>query len=148
MVNLAAWKPRPGITLLPDGFEQYGQHALSGSHTADVEIWSGPADGAPEWVFAAGVETRNHGTLVTTGQVRIQRLLSEGESTAGEQDVTSRRYLVALSWDASWVTTRTRIKVLAGDPLLEGRYLSVVDVQGGSLRFERHLIAIDNLEAL
>lgn len=150
-MNMAAFAPREGITLIPDGFQAHGATALEGSHTADVELWSGPEDGAPEWIFNpdTGTEARNHGTRTATATARIQRLLSEAETAAGEQDVTSRRYLVALPWDASTVTTRSRVKVLAsGDPLLDGRFLSVLDAQGGSLRFERHLICLDNLEAL
>lgn len=148
MVNTAGFQPRDGIALIPDGFEAHGAASLDGTHTADVELWTGPADGAPEWSYdpATKTETRNHGTLVTYAQARLQRLLSENEQPAGEQDVTTRRYLVVLPWDASWVTTRTHVKVLSGDPLLEGRWLSVLDAQGGSLRFERHLICLNNLE--
>ena len=148
MVNTAAFAPREGITLIPDGFQTHGAAALEGSHTADVELWSGPDDGEPEWIFdpATKTEVRNHGQMVTYVAARLQRLLSENEQSAGEQDVTSRRYLVALTWNASWVTTRTRVKVLTGDPLLNGRFLSVVDPQAGSLRFERHLVCVANLD--
>lgn len=147
MVNTAAFQPRDGISLIPEGFQSHGAAAVSGSRTADVELWTGPADGEPDWVYspATKTEVRNHGEMVTYAQARIQRLLSEAEQPVGEQDVTTRRYLVALPWDASWVTLRIHVKVLTGDPLLEGRWLSVADAQGGSLRFERHLICVDNL---
>lgn len=146
VVNLAGWQPRDGLTLLPDGWEQHNAAPLNGTRTADVEVWSGPADGEPEWVYTAGTETRNHGTLIASPTARIQRLLSEDEQPAGEQEVTTRRYLVALPRDLAEVTTRARIKVVdSGDAHLDGHYLSVADVQGGSLRLERHLICLDNL---
>lgn len=146
MVNTAAWQPRAGLALIPDGFEQLGAQVADGSHTASVELWSGPADGDPEWVYAGGTETRNHGSLLTSATARVQRLLSEAEQAAGEQDVTTRRYLLGLSLDLAEITLRARVKVVdSGDAQLNGRYLSVVDILGGSLRFERHLVCIDNL---
>lgn len=146
MVNVAAFTPR--VQLIPDAFAAHHQLTLGQSHSAEVELWSGPAAGEGEWLYADGAETRNHGTLVTAQPVsaRIQRLLTEREATAGEQDVTTRRYLVALDHDTATLTTKARVKVLAGDPLLEGRYLSVLDVQGGSLRLERHLVCLDNMD--
>lgn len=151
MVNTSAYQPRQALdALIPPGWQARHSDALAGARTAAVELWSGPADGDQEWTFSPelGTEARNHGTLLSSPTARIQRLLTEQEQASGEQDVTTRRYLVALPQSAT-VTLGNRIKVIdSGDPLLDGRYLSVVDVQGGSLRFERHLIAIDNLEAL
>lgn len=149
MVNVAAYRPRPGLTLIPDGLEAHAAQAVAGSRTAAVEIWSGPAGGAPEWVFSGGREMRDHGTLLTPEPIaaRIQRLLTERELEAGEQDVTTRRYLVALPHDTT-VALGSLLKVIdSGDPLLDGRYLSVVDAQGGSLRIERHAVCVDNMEA-
>ena len=150
MVNVAAYQPRQALdALIPPGWQVRHSDALDGSRTAAVEVWSGPADGTPEWVYspATKTEARNHGTLLSSPTARIQRLLTEQEQASGEQDVTTRRYLVALP-QAATVTLGNRIKVIdSGDPLLDGRYLSVVDVQGGSLRFERHAVCVDNMEA-
>lgn len=146
MVNLAGWQPRAGVTVLPDGWGQHNAAPLSGTRTATVQVWSGPADGAPEWVLVDGQETRDHGALLGSPSVRIQRLADAVYADAGTQQVVTRRYLVALPRDLAEVTTRARIKVVdSGDAQLDGHYLSVADVQGGSLRLERHLICLDNL---
>lgn len=150
MVNVANYRPRPGLHVIPPTWEQHHKLTVDGTRTATVEIWSGPEDGR-DWVYDPATKTsvRDHGTLLAGGTARIQRLLTEDTQPAGEQNVTTRRYLVTLDRNISdHLTTDARVKVLtSGDPILEGRYLSVLDIQGGSLRFERDLICLDNLGA-
>lgn len=148
MVNVANYRPRPGLAVIPPEWEQHHKLTVDGTRTATVEIWSGPADGQ-EWVYDPVTKTsvRNHGTLLAGGTARIQRILTEDTQPAGEQDLTTRRYLVTLDRNISGdLTILSRVKVIAsGDPLIDGRYLSVLDIQSGSLRFERDLICLDNL---
>ena len=151
MVDTSTYTPRSALAdLIPPGWEVRHGNALQSARTAGVEIWTGPADGTPEWVYdpLTKTEVRNHGTLVTTAMARVQRLLGDLVQDTGTQDVSTRQYLVVLPWEASWLTTRTHIRIMtSGDPLIDGRYMSVVDPQGGSLRFERHVVCEDNLEA-
>ena len=150
MVNLANFRPRR--PLIPCGWEERHAPILDGSRTAIVELWSGPADGTPEWVYdpTTKAEVRNHGTrLHADGTItaRIQRLGTGTETEAGAQDVTIRTYLIALPRHISdGLTPHARVHVTEiNDDHMQGRWLQVIDIQGGSLRFERHLIALDNL---
>ena len=150
MVNVSAYRPRPGLHVIPPGWEAHHKPVADGTRTAEVEVWTGPS--GPEWVWDPDTkdEVRDHGTLITAGTARIQRLQTESETTAGEQDVTTRRYLVTLDREIGpGLTDRSHIHVTtSGDPLLNGRWLAVLDIQGGSLRWERDLICEDNLEAV
>ena len=139
--------------LIPHGWQERHGQAVAGSRTAEVQLWTGPSAGEPEWVWdeAARSETRNRGERLLPDHLitaRLQRLVTEDIQPAGEQDVTSRRYLVALDREISdGLNPDMLVHVIdAGDPYLDGRWLSVVDIQGGSLRFERHFVALDNLD--
>lgn len=152
MVNASGYRPRPGLAVIPTGWEQHHKPVADGTRTATVELWSGPI-GGPEWLYdrAAKTEVRNHGTRLHPGvtiTARVQRLREEDDATAGQQDIATRRYLITLDRDLADALTLTgRVRVVDCDPYLDGRYLSIVDIQGGSLRFERDLICLDNLEA-
>lgn len=151
MVNVSSYRPRPGLTVIPPGWEQHHKPVADGTRTATVELWTGPLAGDPEWIWdrAERREVRNHGTRLhpdSTITARVQRLREEDGTSAGQQDVTTRRYLVALDRDlADELTVTARVRVVDCDPYLDGHYLSVLDIQGGSLRFERDLLCLDNL---
>lgn len=150
MVNTAAYRPRPGLSVIPAGFNEHHQPAVNGTHTATVEYWTGPAAGEPEvaWDHTTHTETRNYGTRIPDKPIpaRVQRILSEDTTTAGGQTVTTRSYRVTTNHDApEALTVDGFVKVLDGDPYLDGRWLSVSDVQGNSLTFERAIICLDNL---
>lgn len=147
MVNVGNYRTRPGVTVIPTGWEQHHKPTVDGSRTATVELWSGPADGESDYRFVDGAEVPNHGDQLTAQPVtaRIQRLLSEDESVTGGQQITTRRYLVTLDRDTPSLTTRARVLVVQCDPELDGKYLHVQDVQGGSLRFERDLICFETV---
>lgn len=155
MVDLTRYRPLPRRRggLIPDGWERYHARAVAGSRTAEVELWTGPQSGEPEWLFdpVKKTETRNRGRRLypdCTIWARIQRLVSEDGATAGEQAVTARRYLIALDREVSdGLNPNALVHVIcSGDDYLDDRWLSVVDIQGGSLRFERHLVALDHLD--
>ena len=148
-MKLSNYRPRFGVTVIPPGWEQHHKPTADGGRTAIVEVWSGPLDGAPEWVYMDGREIRDHGILLHGDlTARIQRLGQASEVATGAQDVTVRTYLVALDREVGGdFTPRARVKVIdSGDPQIDGRYMSVLDIYGGSLRFERDLICLDNLD--
>lgn len=147
MVNLGNFRPR--VAVIPDGWEQHHKPTVDGTRTATVEVWSGPAEGESDWEWdpVVGDDVPNHGSLVLPDPVtaRIQRLLTEDEYATGGQNLKSRRYLVTLDRNLPTLTPRARLRVVQCDPELDGKYLHVLDIQGGSLRFERDLICIETL---
>jgi len=79
---------------------------------------------------------------------RIQEIDSATEATQAGQQVTERRYLIPVPADVPDVPEGAHIVITAADndAHLVGRRLQVTDVQYGSERFERDLIATDNLD--
>lgn len=150
MVNTAAFRPRPGITVIPDSFITYHEPTVDGTHLATVELWTGPAAGEPAvvWNDVTHTETRNYGTRVPDMPVaaRIQNVSVVAGVTAGSQDVTTRSYRVTTNQAIpEGLTVSGFVKIVDGDPYLEGRYLSVEDIHGGTFAFERVLVCLDNL---
>ena len=136
------------LKLIPDGWEARHAAVLTGSRTATVDIYSPPPDGEL-WVYDAALEQTvpARGPLLhRQQQARVQRLREEGTAPAGGQTATVQRHLVALDRDIDGVGVGCQIDVTAStDPDLTGQTLHVVDELRGSLRFERHLLALDHL---
>lgn len=140
-------KVRDGLEVVPNYWEEYHEPVAAGTRTIAVDIYAGPAPGEPNqnWDPVARVDRPNHGTWLYQTSARIQRLITGQEEPAGGREATSQRYLVTLHRDRA-PSLLNRIRVIpGGDPLLDGKYLSIIDVQGGSLRWERDLICLDNL---
>lgn len=129
-----------GVTVIPTGWEAHHQPVTEAAMTAVIELWSG-AD--PEWTWAdeAQAEVRDRGQKLWAGVARIQQRNDSDLEVAGDQQVTTHRYLVTLPREAgtgAWVRVAE-----STDPLLD--WLKVVDTQKGSIRWERDLICTDNL---
>lgn len=152
MVSTANFRPRDGIELIPDDWEARHKPVVDGSRTAVVEVWAGPAAGEKDWTYDSDTkkDVENHGSQLFASETvtaRIQRLAADSQEVVGGQKVTHRRYLVPMDREiAEGLTTRTRLRVVeCSDPLLEGVYLYVQDIQKGSLRWERDLVCLENL---
>lgn len=129
-----------GVTVIPPGWEAHHQPVTEAAMTAVIELWSG-AD--PEWTWddEAQAEVRDRGQKLWAGVARIQQRNDSDLEVAGDQQVTTHRYLVTLPREAgtgAWVRVAE-----STDPLLD--WLKVVDTQKGSIRWERDLICTDNL---
>ena len=149
MVNVAAFQPRPGVAVVPDGFTAHHLPTVDGTHTATVEYWTGPAAGENPFVWdpVEKTEVPNRGTRTPDRPIpaRIQRVLSEKVGVAGGQQVTTRSYMVTTNEDTpDALTVAGFVRVLDGDPYLDGHWLAVQDIHGNSFSFERAIICLDN----
>lgn len=136
------------LKLIPDGWEARHAAVLVGSQTATIAAYSPPVDGE-EWVWdetlRRSVPARG-AVLHPELTARVQRLREEVVAMAGGQEITVHRYLIALPRDTSGVGVGCQVDVTASTDLdLTGQSLYVVDEMRGSLRFERHLLALDHL---
>jgi hypothetical protein len=110
-----------------------------------------PAGPGP-WNPQTGEVDELPGQVIYTGPCRIQAQASAVlDAQAAGQEVTSRTYLVAIRHDAPEVRAGESGDVFiadeASDPYLVGRPMRIVDIQLGSLRWERDLICRDDLSA-
>lgn len=149
VVNTSRFSPRTGVQVIPDGFNEYHAPTASGTHVAEVEYWTGPAAGEPAtvWDPVEHTETPNRGLRVPDRSItaRIQRVLSEEQTVAGSQLVSTHAYMVTTNQAVpSSLSVDGFVRVVDGDPYLDGRWLAVEGVQGNALRFERAIMCLDN----
>lgn len=87
------------------------------------------------------------GTLLHSGPFRAQKLATgSGVQTIGEQQVTVGDYLIVIGFDANGITPDCLITFIqCDDPDLVGKRMTVTSIGKGENRFERDLIALDNL---
>lgn len=86
------------------------------------------------------------GPLKFSGAARVQRLNREQEQANAGQQVTIADYLIAIQFDANGIQPDDIVTIAqASDTDLTGRRLTVTGVMKGSLRWQRDLLAIDNL---
>ena len=139
--NVGRLNPR-GVEIFPPGWEAHHRPVAEAGMTATVELWSG-ADPGWVWDEQEQKEVRDLGMLAWTGRARVQQRIGGDNVPAGDQQVTTHRYLVAVPSHVvvgviAWVKV-----VQSGDPGLG--LLKVVDVLKGSIRWERDLMCTDNL---
>ena len=84
-----------------------------------------------------------------TGEVRLQHkeIGTASSTVAAGEKVTAHRYQVSGPVEMDLLTDDVGTVDDCNDPTMVGRELRVVDLQRGSLLFERTVICIDNLEA-
>lgn len=136
------------LRVIPAGWEERHAAVMVGTQTATVTIRDTPTDGET-WVWDPVLKK----SMPAVGAIlheevtaRLQRLREEIVTIAGGQEVTVHRYLIALPRDTAGVGVGCTIRVdTSTDPDLTGQTLHVVDEMRGSLRFERHLLAVDHL---
>lgn len=136
------------LKVIPDGWEERHATVMNGTHTATVNIY-GPPSGGELWVYdkTTRKSVPARGPLIHEQKpARVQRLREENTIPAGGQTATVQRHLIALGRDVSGVGVGCQVEVTAStDPGLTCQVLYVVDELRGSLRFERHLLALDHL---
>jgi hypothetical protein len=136
--------PRPGSRVIAAGWEAHHRPVAESTFTAIITFKR--PDGAP--VFDPDTGTTTQPTVtVYSGPCRIQELQREHTTIDPAQRITIRRYQVSLTIQATGLRLDDVGTVdAANDPSLIGRGLRVIDVQRGSLTFQRDLIVTDNLE--
>lgn len=141
---------RPDLAVTPPRWEAHHYITSDQTHVSEIEIYSGPAPGEPEFVWDpdSKSEVPNHGTLLFKRDARIQRVAThDRELAVGGVERAYRRYQISLSADVPNIVSSNRLRIVPGaDSQIDGKFLSIVDVQGGSLRMERILLCLDNLE--
>jgi hypothetical protein len=136
--------PRPGSRVIPAGWEARHRPVAEGTFTATITFRR--PSGAAAFDPATGTGTRP-ATVIYSGPCRIQELPREHTTIAAAERITWRRYRVSLTIQATGLRLDDVGTVdTATDPSLVGRGLRVIDVERGSLTFQRDLTCTDNLE--
>lgn len=138
--------PLPGSRVIPAGWEAYHRPVLETTRTATITFrrFSGPPVHDPE----TGSTSRPT-VVVFSGTCRIQDHVTNaaGAFVAGAERITVHAYQVSLPVEADLELDDVGTVDASNDPTLTGRELRVIDIQRGSLLFERDVICTDNLEA-
>lgn len=146
--------PFPGTRVIPVGWSRHHQPVASGGMNAACVITDPTRTVPGAWDEASGEYGPGTPHVVLDGDpgwpCRVQRLLGDQDSEQAGQDSTTRRYLVQLD-DPNLATLPDvevghviTITAAVNDSHLVGLHLQVVDVQHGSERFTRDLVAVHN----
>lgn len=150
--------PLPGTRVVPEGWSRHHQPVATGGMNARCHITDPDktTPGTPDPATGTRGPGTPHHVLPThpDGQpgwpCRVQAVQSDEDTTQTGQDSTARRYLIQL--DDPNLTTVPDVEVghtvtilaAVNDPRLVGEAMTVTDVQHGSERFTRDLIAAHN----
>lgn len=143
--------PFPGTRVVPEGWSRHHQPVASGGMNAACVI-TDPARTTPGgWNDDTGqYDSPTPFVVVAETRCRVQAIQSDQGTEQVGQDSTIREYLVQL--DDTNLSTLPDIEVghvvditaVANDPHLVGQLLTIRDVQHGSERFTRDLVAVHN----
>lgn len=136
---------RPGTRVIPVNFERDHARVMEGSRTA-VCVIHGPSDGTPVFDPDLGYSVAPAAPKVYEGSIRVQALSAADQNRiVGEQDQATASYLAAIDHQAPRVPAGSTITFTATtDGWLVGDTLFVRNGDLGTVRFERHLYAIDD----
>lgn len=144
--------PLPNTRVIPAGWSAHHRPVVADTWTATVTLRRpGYQAGSDDFDPVTGTRTGTPHPVHFTGTARIQvQPILGGEDVAGDQEITTYGYLVAVDLATSGGTqVGDLVDVTAvddnGDASLVGRTLTVTGVGRGSLVWERDLYAIDNL---
>lgn len=143
--------PFPGTRVTPDQWSEHHAPVAAGGMNATVQVRN-PADATPGWDADTESATSAPGAPVYDGPARIQANDQASDAQQTGQSVTERSYLVQILMDAPRIEQGHEITVTecANDTDLVAwtvdRPMVVTDVQHGSERFTRDLIATLNLD--
>lgn len=140
--------PLPGTKVIPQAWSRHHQPTATGGMNATVTV-TDPARTVPgAWDDATGTYGPPTPHVVADAILaRVQAVQSDQASVQAGQESTTRDYLVQL--DDPGLSTlpdievgyRVTVTTAANDPHLVGLDLTVTDVQHGSERFTRDVVA-------
>ena len=132
--------------VIPDDWSAHHQSVATGGMTAACTIADPSRETVPPFDPETGTQPAPVPFAVYDGPCRVQEVDSATSAMQAGQDVTARRYLVAIQADADRIEQGWPVTITAArnDAHLVGQTLYVADVQSGSERFERDLICTAN----
>ena len=138
--------------MIPTGWSQHHAPVAAGGMNAHVVIRD-PAEATQgEWDTETGTRPYVPGPAHYDGPARIQELNDAHEATQADQDVTTRTYLIQLLFDAPHIEQGWQVTVTEAENDTDliawttDRPLVIADVQHGSERFTRDIVASANLD--
>ncbi len=134
--------PRPDSRVIPTGWSEHHQPTAESVMTATCRITRRTA-ATGVYDSSTGRTTYTAPTEVYEGPCRIQRAALTGTQAPirGEKLTPVRPYTVSLPITAEGIQVNDLVEILtADDPDTTGKHLTVVDVRGGSLLWQRDLI--------
>lgn len=140
---------RPGTKVIPTSWEAEHAKVAGRTVTAKVKVW--PRAVAPEINDDLSYDAGPDLEPVYDGGARIQ-VISGGRDAAtqlvGDEAIAKVVYLVVIDREAEPILRGYVVQVIeSNDPTLQGdRRLAVERIDRGSLRFERDLYCVDELE--
>lgn len=139
---------RPGTRMVPKAFEVDHARVMAGSRTS-VAVIHGPSTGAPVFDPSLGYSVTPDAPTLYNGTIRVQALSAADRSRIiGDQDLTTGSYLAAIDHDAPRIPAGSVITfTTTTDGWLAGDQLFVRNGDLGTVRFERHLYAVDDITA-
>lgn len=142
-------------TVIPADWSAHHRPIVDSTHTATVELRR-PGGTKGEFIESTGTYGTvpfppYYGAGATEPNARIQVLPANAqEKQAADQEISTLGYAVMLDFAVVGAQLDDLVKVVAvgdnGDAWLVGRELTVTSIEGGSLHWERRLLATDNLE--
>lgn len=137
---------RPSTRMVPENFEPDHARVMTGSRTALCVI-HGPATGERVFDPDLGYSVVPGAPKLYEGSTRVQALSAAARSRiVGEQDQGVASYLAAIDHDAPRIPVGSIITfTTTSDDWLVDDYLTVKNGDLGTVRFERHLYAVDDV---
>lgn len=138
----------PNTRLIPDGWEAHHAPTAEQAMTAECVITRPASNGTPVFDAETGRSLHPDPVTVYTGAVRVQRSALTGGNidVVADKPTPLRQYVVSLPLTAPQIQVADRIAVTAAtDPLMVGKILTVADVRGGSLVWQRDLLCDEHV---
>lgn len=134
--------PLPNTRVIPTGWSQHHAPTAAGGMNGKCRIYD-PANETTGFDDDTQSATLDRGTPVYDDVCRIEPQLAAHDVLQADDAETARGYLVQILFDAApvekdWVLVPYQV---TNDPQLNGAVLTVDDVQMGTERFTRDLIA-------
>lgn len=135
--------PRPGSQVIPTGWEAHHSPVAEAVMTAACVITRLTSTVPVPYDQGTGRSTYSTPPTIYSGACRVQRSARIGMvGQVGETPTTVRRYMVGIPLAADPIQVNDLVTVTdATDSALVGLRLRVTDVTGGSLVWERDLLA-------
>ena len=128
----------PGYRVIPQGWSEHHRPTSTASLNGACTV---TRPGAPSSLDASTLQYAAAASLaVWSGPCRVQASARIAErSDYGELDLTTRRYLVVVEWQAQVEVDDIVTVTAAVVPQLAGQKLRVLDVMAGTEQWERDL---------